>query len=79
MTVMIAYKKAYLEYHGYGEQDFIICRACLKRKAVDIHHKVFRSQGGSDDISNLIALCRYCHDKAHNDADFNDKLKLRHG
>ena len=72
---MKPYVKKYMDHYGYGEQDYIICRACLKRKAVDIHHIIFRSKGGTDDINNLVALCRYCHNKAHNDREFNEKLK----
>ena len=38
------------------------CEACHHRRAVDVHHVVKRSQGGSDDPdTNLIALCRGCH------------------
>jgi len=36
------------------------CEYCGK-KAVDIHHIQSRGQGGSNDINNLIALCRKCH------------------
>lgn len=34
-------------------------------RARDSHHVVLRSRGGSDDPSNLIAACRYCHGKLH--------------
>ena len=33
--------------------------------AHDIHHITYRSQGGTDDIENLIALTREEHDQAH--------------
>jgi 5-methylcytosine-specific restriction endonuclease McrA len=56
--------KNYLKAHGYGEQDIIPCEEC-GGVAVDIHHKKFKSQGGTDDVENLIALCRKCHDRAH--------------
>lgn len=29
------------------------------------HHLVFRSAGGSDDLSNLVWLCHSCHDGVH--------------
>lgn len=35
-------------------------RCC--RRAVDVHHLVKRSQGGTNDLTNLAALCRPCHD-----------------
>ena len=38
------------------------CEHCGK-KAVDAHHIIPRSAGGSNDINNLIALCRACHDE----------------
>ena len=56
--------KNYMKYFGYGEQDCILCEAC-ERVACDVHHVVYRSHGGSDDINNLVGLCRECHDKAH--------------
>jgi HNH endonuclease len=32
--------------------------------ALDVHHVVNRSQGGSDfDLDQLVALCRWCHDQ----------------
>ena len=36
------------------------CEYCGK-KAVDPHHIVYRSKGGSNEAKNLIALCRECH------------------
>ena len=53
--------KIYMKYFDYGEQDFIPCESCGK-KAVDIHHLQFRSQGGDNEMGNLMALCRDCHD-----------------
>ena len=37
------------------------CEYCGK-KAIDPHHIIYRSQGGSNEEENLIALCRKCHD-----------------
>ncbi len=52
-----------------AERDNYCCRLC-GRKADDIHHIVFRSQGGTNEEDNLICLCRACHEKAHGiDAD----------
>lgn len=59
-----------MKHFGYTESDFIACELC-GMGAVDIHHVEPRSKFGSkkkddqDDVSNLIALCRDCHDKAH--------------
>jgi 5-methylcytosine-specific restriction endonuclease McrA len=51
-------KKLYMSYI----REF--CEACgLLANAR--HHIKFRSQGGSDEHSNLICLCGVCHNKAH--------------
>jgi 5-methylcytosine-specific restriction endonuclease McrA len=41
------------------------CDLCERRPGTDPHHKVFRSQGGNDDATNLLWLCRPCHDDIH--------------
>jgi len=59
----------YLNFFDYTIADFIECEMC-KQRAVDIHHINNKGMGGSktkDYIENLIALCRQCHDKAHNE------------
>jgi 5-methylcytosine-specific restriction endonuclease McrA len=33
---------------------------------LDIHHIVSRGAGGEDTLDNLITLCRYHHNQAHN-------------
>lgn len=46
-------------------RDHNLCRCCGAR-GTQCHHVQFKSQGGSDDPSNLILLCSECHhDKAH--------------
>ena len=69
--------KVYMNYFGYGEQDFIPCEICGSR-AVDIHHIKPRSQGGRDTIENLIALCRKCHNAAHNELISKTDLYIIH-
>jgi len=61
---MQKHTKIYFNYFGYGEQDFIPCEMCGSR-AVDIHHISGRGKG-KDVIENLMALCRDCHNQAHN-------------
>lgn len=68
------YKEVFRRYYGIGDQDVVLCKWCCS-KAVDIHHIVFRSQGGGDNIENLIPLCRECHNQAHANRAFNENLK----
>lgn len=69
--------KIYLEYFGYGEQD-IVPSEYSGKPAADIHHLVFRSHQGSNEITNLMALTREEHERAHNEPEFNEFLKQRH-
>lgn len=42
-----------------------LCAICERRFGIDAHHRKFRSGGGDDVESNLLWLCRYCHDDIH--------------
>ena len=41
------------------------CQGKSKDRRLEVHHLVFRSQGGSDDETNLFTLCKTCHDGLH--------------
>ena len=41
------------------------CKGKTKDSKLEVHHIIFRSQNGSDEESNLITLCKTCHDKLH--------------
>jgi 5-methylcytosine-specific restriction endonuclease McrA len=43
------------------------CRSCGMRSGLHVHHIVFRSQQGPDEMWNLLALCSACHDGVHKD------------
>ena len=76
---MKPYKLIYMKHYNYGIDDLILCESC-GAVAVDIHHIDRKGMGGSklkDHISNLIALCRGCHTRAHSSVEFNIKLKER--
>lgn len=49
------------------------CKGKHKDSKLEVHHIVFRSQGGSDEESNLITLCHTCHKDLHN-GKINPKL-----
>ena len=46
-------------------RDGYHCRFCKTTHNLTPHHIVFRSQGGTDDLSNLLTLCLRCHDAVH--------------
>jgi RRXRR protein/HNH endonuclease len=41
------------------------CKGKSKDKRLEVHHIVFRSQNGSDEETNLLTLCKTCHDGLH--------------
>lgn len=57
-------------------RDNYICQCCKGRhkdSKLEAHHIVFRSQGGSNEESNLITLCHTCHKDLHS-GKINPKL-----
>lgn len=58
-------------------RDNYTCQCCKgkhKDSKLEVHHIIFRSQGGSDEDSNLITLCHTCHKDLHS-GTINPKLK----
>lgn len=56
-------------------RDNYTCQCCKgkhKDSKLEVHHIIFRSQGGSDEESNLITLCHTCHKNLH-----GGKIKLK--
>jgi hypothetical protein len=51
-----------LKRDGYTCQQ---CKGKSKDKRLEVHHLIFRSQGGSDEEANLLTLCKTCHDGLH--------------
>lgn len=41
------------------------CKGKTKDEKLEVHHIIFRRNGGSDEHDNLITLCKTCHDKLH--------------
>lgn len=55
--------KAYvLTRDGYTCQH---CKGKSKDRRLQVHHIIFRSQNGSDEETNLLTLCKTCHDALH--------------
>ncbi len=80
---MKKYTKTYFDYFGITPGEFVACECC-GAPSTDIHHIIFRSHFGKkeqhkcDDISNLVALCRDCHNKAHDEILSKEYLKEIH-
>jgi 5-methylcytosine-specific restriction endonuclease McrA len=67
-------------YRGYGWEaakkkrrllDNYTCQKCGKKeepgkRAFDVHHKKDFSKGGTNKMSNLLTVCRSCHNKLRN-------------
>lgn len=62
-------------------RDNYTCQCCKgkrKNSRLDVHHIVFRSNGGDDTEENLITLCHLCHEDLHNgkiNPKFNGKKR----
>jgi len=54
----------YLKFFGYGDQDMILSEIS-GNPAASFHHIKYKSQGGKDNIENIIALTSEEHDQAH--------------
>lgn len=55
--------KAYvLTRDGYTCQQ---CKGKSRERRLQVHHIIFRSQQGSDEQTNLLTLCKTCHDALH--------------
>ena len=49
-------------------RDTYTCQQCQGKsrdRRLEVHHIVFRSEQGSDEESNLLTLCKTCHDSLH--------------
>ena len=58
------HKQIYKKHFNIADDEVTLCEVC-GAVAVDVHHILFKSQCGTDEIHNLIALDRHCHDVAH--------------
>lgn len=41
------------------------CEICHINQSQIVHHRIPLKQGGSNDVSNLVAVCRHCHERIH--------------
>ena len=74
----------YLKHFDIGPDDVWYCEGCMKQfkinNGLQIHHIVYRSHGGTDDIKNCMSLCVKCHSRAHNSKNYvsPDEFQLIH-
>jgi hypothetical protein len=47
------------------------CEICSSNPATERHHKLRRSQGGTDDESNTLDICGPCHADVHANPEFS--------
>ena len=57
--------EVYLLHQWVYTRDGGKCRVCGRRDNLHIHHIIFRSQGGTNETSNLITLCLQHHTDVH--------------
>lgn len=77
---MKKHTQIYFATFGYDISDWIPCEVC-NATAVDIHHIESRGMGGSqnaDEPTNLMALCRKCHEYYGDKKEFLLFLKETH-
>ena len=68
-----------IDYSPDGWHEYIPCEVCHK-KSDDLHHIESRIKGVKrlDQVENIIALCRDCHNKAHAGTLTKEQLKRIH-
>ena len=42
-----------------------VCERCGRARAMEVHHRLTRARGGTDEPSNLAHLCAGCHREVH--------------
>jgi 5-methylcytosine-specific restriction endonuclease McrA len=56
-------------YSRVAERSFGLCEGCGKVQATQMHHRLHRSHGGDERVTNLLHMCLTCHQSAHLDSD----------
>lgn len=74
---MKPYIQNYLDQYGYGPDEIVVSEIS-GRPAADFHHLKYRSHGGSDRPSNIMALTREEHTRAHSGEYTYEYLKEIH-
>ena len=72
-------KNAFIIQNDYTSQINIIhygdnCQLCGKAPVEHFHHIIPRHKNGSDQRSNLLGLCKNCHQQLHTNEAFKNKV-----
>ena|SRR3990167_56142 len=60
-----ARRRFHKEYRGQWFQEWKNCFICKDSKVEHIHHIVMLNNGGTNDESNLMGICKECHKHIH--------------
>ena len=52
----------------------VLCNKRKKNEKLEVHHVIYKSNGGADHFNNLVTLHSECHKKVHNDIKIEEKL-----
>lgn len=67
--VNIKYGRAWRKVRGRYVSAHPLCERCLEEGRItpvdEVHHIIPVSQGGTNEESNLMSLCKSCHNKIH--------------
>lgn len=58
-SVLFIHSREVMEYHGWR------CARCRSSRRLEIHHRRYRSHGGTHRVENLEPVCRVCHKLIH--------------
>lgn len=58
------------------DRDGGLCREC-GGPGGEIHHVLYKSQGGRGVFTNGLLLCQICHRRVHHDVDLSNKWVAR--
>lgn len=65
--------------HSCMKKECLCCnnefQADLRKASCDVHHIIPVSNGGKNEITNLITLCPNCHRMVHRNLISEEKLK----
>jgi len=79
ILAMTKHAKVYLKHFDLVEDEIYFCEYSFIKYgayiiANDVHHIIYKSQGGGNDIENIMALSRKVHDLAHQERVTKNEL-----